>query len=227
MSRRHWIVTLSSCALVGLTLLACSSSEDLQDGDACEEAEECLSKRCVAGACEGSDCKCEGAACRGRSTCREGWLCTRADANVEVLPLCRQQCTGPGTCPADKRCENGICRTGAEPFALEWLNIPRVVPCGARVPCEYKVRPSTGVTVDTYTWTFGKAPPIDTKEPTTSFTYEARGTYSVLVTARSSNGATAELRTTEILCFGGVGSQCDPGGDPCCEGSCGASLLCR
>ena len=227
MSERHWIAG-AVAGVVGLTLLVACSADDLPDGAECEKGIECVSGRCGGGVCEGRDCKCEGSDCRSRSNCQEGWLCTRADAVTDtVLPICRQQCTGVGTCPADKRCENGICRAGVEPFALAWLNIPRAVACGAKVPCEYKVRASETVTIDTYTWSFGDAPPVETKEPTTSFTYETRGTFAVIVKARATTGATAELRATEVLCFGGAGAMCDPGGTPCCEGSCSVALLCR
>jgi hypothetical protein len=229
MSQRHWITSIA-CGLGLALLVACAScsSSDIEDGEACEENGECSSGRCVGGTCEGSDCTCEGSTCRSRSNCREGWLCTRVLAQTDqVLPICRQECTGVGTCGAGKQCDNGICREGGEPFALSWLNIPRARACAARVPCEYKVRPSEGVTVATYTWTFGGAPPVETTEPTASVTYEKSGSYDVLVRARSTSGAFAELRTTDLLCAGGLGTPCDPGGAPCCEGACGASLVCR
>jgi hypothetical protein len=211
--------TAVAAALVALTWLACSSRAE--DGEACDKNADCVSGRCQAGACAGSDCKCEGADCRGRSTCQVGWLCTRGDAVTETaLPQCRRECTGVGSCPSSMRCENGVCRDGAEPFALSWTNIPRAVPCGPKVPCEYKVASTAGVTIDELRWFFGDAPPVETKEPTTKFTYDAAGSYAVLVRATSSAGATSELRTTEVLCVGGLGDACDVNSSLCCEGTC-------
>jgi hypothetical protein len=111
---------------------------------------------------------------------------------------------------------------------ITWLNIPRAVACAPKVPCEYKLKAPEGVTIETYTWTFGMAPPVETKEPMTSFTYQLGGTYDVLVRARATTGAMAELRASEVLCSGGIGDACDPSGAPCCEGACaGASGLCK
>jgi hypothetical protein len=154
-------------------------------------------------------------------------LCTRTDATTfDAIPQCRRHCGGAaGTCPSDKHCDNGICREGPEPFVLSWLNIPRTIACAPKVPCEYKVKAPESVVVDTYTWFFGDAPPVDTKEPTNSNTYPTGGSYNVLVRARATTGAVAELRTTEVLCVGAVGADCDPGGAPCCEGSCSAQLV--
>lgn len=210
---------MAAAALVALTWLACSSRA--ADGESCDKGADCESGECSVGLCAGSDCTCEGADCRGRSTCREGWLCTRSGASTDtVLPKCRQECTGTGTCPSDRHCENGVCREGAEAFTLVWANIPRVVPCAPKVPCEYKVTPSAGVTVDSYAWTFGDAPAVETKEPTTKVTYDAAGSYAVIVRARASSGAIAELRTTELLCVGGLGDSCDVNSTLCCEGTC-------
>lgn len=214
------MVAIVAAPVMALTWLACSSPA--ADGESCGTGPGCASGRCVGGTCEGSDCKCEGPDCRTRSTCNEGWLCTRGDAvsSSEAIPQCRQQCTGPGTCPSGKACENGVCRDGGEAFALSWTNIPRVAPCRPRVPCEYKVAPSAGVTVDTYTWSFGDAPSVETTEPTTKLTYETAGTYPVAVRAKASSGASAALRTTETLCIGGIGDSCDVLATLCCEGTC-------
>ena len=123
-----------------------------------------MSGRCTAGVCDGSDCACEGADCRGRSTCDQGWLCTRVDATTAgAIPQCRQQCGGTfAGCASDKHCDNGIYRAGAQAFALSWLDIPRPRPCGSRVPCEYKVKPSDGIDRGHTTWTFGDAPSVQT-----------------------------------------------------------------
>jgi hypothetical protein len=212
---RMWALPL----VVGLTWLACSSPAG--DGEACDKGTDCSSGRCLDGACAGSDCRCEGPGCHARSSCREGWLCTLGGAVTDTaLPQCRQECAGVGSCPSSKRCENGVCAEGAEPFALSWSNIPRVVPCGARVPCTYKVAASAGVTVESYTWSFGDAPPVETKEPLAEFEYPAAGTYAVLVRAKATSGATSDLRTTETLCVGGLGDGCDVNTSLCCEGAC-------
>lgn len=224
---RSGVVAVSLVALT--SLVTCSSSSSGTDGASCEKANECKSGRCTGGTCEGSDCTCEGADCRGRSSCDEGWLCTRVDATTAgAIPQCRQQCGGTaGACPSDKHCDNGICRAGAEAFSLSWLNIPRARACGSRVPCEYKVKPTDGTTVDTYTWTFGDAPPVQTSEPTTTNTFPTGGTFQVKVEARATTGAVAGLETSEIVCDGVVGGQCDPNGAPCCQGSCGPLLTCK
>jgi hypothetical protein len=220
-----------SFSVVAFTALVTCSSTAAEDGDSCSKGTDCKSAHCSStGTCEGSDCTCQGADCRGQSSCRDGWLCTRTNATTfDAIPQCRLKCgTGAGSCPSDKHCENGICLAGPEPFALSWANIPRNTPCAPKVPCLYQLTPSRTVTVDTYTWSFGAdAGTVDTKEPTYSFTYDTAGTYDVLVHARATTGATAEIGTTEVLCIGGVGASCDPGGAPCCQGSCGATLTCK
>lgn len=216
----RWVKSVAAGAFALGLLVACSSSK-AEDGGSCDKGTDCSSGRCSTGSCEGSDCTCEGADCHARSSCQEGWLCTLSGVvGDEPVPRCRKQCTGPGTCSSDKHCDNGVCKLGPELFSLTWLNIPRTSPCSARVPCEYKVRPSEGVTVDTYTWKFGGAPPVDTHDPTTSFTYSTGGTYDVLVHAHSTTGAVADLRTSEVLCDGAVGAPCDVLGSLCCEGTC-------
>ena len=166
---------------------------------------------------------------RGRSTCDEGWICTRGDGTTDTaIPQCRQQCGGNvGGCPADRHCDNGICRTGASGFTLTWLDIPRSRPCGSRVPCEYKVKPTDGITVDKYTWTFGDAPPVETTDATTTNTYATGGTFGVKVEAHATTGAVADLQTSEVVCDGVLGGACDPSGAPCCEGSCGPQGTCK
>ncbi len=215
--------------IVALTWLVTCSATKAGDGASCDKPADCKSLRCTAGVCEGSDCACQGADCRGRSTCDEGWLCTQVSATTDTaLPQCRQQCGDTfGGCPSDKHCDNGICRTGAEAFSLSWLNIPRSRACGSRVPCEYKVKPTDGITVDKYTWTFGDAPPVDTTDATTSFTYPTGGTFDVKVEAHATTGAVADLTTSEIVCDGVLGGECDPSGAPCCEGTCGPLLTCK
>lgn len=212
--------TAVAAAFAALAWLACSS-QDAEDGEACESSADCKSAKCKNGACQGADCACEGPDCRGRSTCREGWLCTLGGAvTATAIPECRQQCSGVGSCSPDKHCENGVCRDGGEPFGLSWTNIPRPVPCGARVPCVYKVDPSAGVDVETYTWSFGESEPLETKEPTAEYTYPVAGTFSVLVRAKSTSGVISELRTNETLCVGGIEDSCDVLATLCCEGTC-------
>lgn len=216
-------------AIVALTWLVTCSSTQGADGASCAKSAECKSLRCTAGVCEGSDCTCQGTDCRGRSTCDEGWLCTRVAATTDTaLPQCRQQCGSTfGACPSGKHCDNGICRTGAEGFSLTWLNIPRSRACGSRVPCEYKVKPTDGITVDKYTWTFGDAPPVETPDGATTNTYATGGTFDVKVEAHATTGAVADLTTTEIVCDGVLGGACDPSGAPCCEGTCGPQSTCK
>lgn len=216
-------------SIVALSWLACSSS-NLDDGASCEKNAECHSGRCVSGACQGSDCTCEGANCHSRSSCQEGWLCTlgHAEAVDSIIARCRQQCIGASaTCPSNEHCAEGVCSPGPEHFALAWLNIPRSKPCGSRVPCEYKVKPTDGTTVDKYTWTFGNAPSVQTTEPTTTNTYATSGTFDVKVQAHATTGAIADLTTSEVVCDGVLGGACDPNGAPCCEGTCGAQLTCK
>jgi hypothetical protein len=222
---RSGVIAVSVVALTWL--VTCSSPK--ADGASCDKNADCSSGRCTAGACEGADCTCEGADCRGRSSCDEGWLCTRVEATTAgAIPQCRQQCGGsfPG-CPSDKHCDNGICRAGAQAFSLTFLNIPRPRPCGSRVPCEYKVKPTDGTTVDKYTWTFGEAPPVETTDATISNTYPTGGTFDVKVEAHATTGAVADLAGTEVVCDGVLGGVCDPNGAPCCEGSCGPLLTCK
>lgn len=213
-------------ALLAVLLLIVACSSKVGDGATCDKNTDCSSGQCSAGSCDGSDCTCEGADCRSRSSCLDGWLCTRTNADIQAaIPRCRKQCSGDGgSCSSDKHCDNGVCKEGAEPFVLSWLNIPRTTACTPRVPCEYKVRASGSTVVDTYTWTFGAAPPVDTKEPTTSFTYPMGGTYPVLVRARATTGAIAELRTDDVLCQGNVGDTCDSTNAVCCQGSCVANI---
>jgi hypothetical protein len=88
------------------------------------------------------------------------------------------------------------------------------------VPCEYVVRPADGVTVDTYTWKFGAEDPVVTHDPSTFHNYSAAGSYDVVVQAKSTTGATGDLRTTDALCAGALGSSCNVVGPACCDGSC-------
>lgn len=223
-SARYASVSSSALLLLVLLLLLAACSSKVGDGTSCDKNTDCESGRCSGGSCDGSDCTCEGSDCRTRSSCLEGWLCTRGGVTEDIIPRCRLQCTGTSSCPSDRHCDNGVCKTGPEPFALSWLNIPRTTACSARVPCEYKVKPSADTTVDTYTWSFGSAPAVDTKEPTTTFTYPTRGTYPVKVKARSTTGAIAELSTNEVLCQGAVGDVCDTSTTLCCQGTCIADL---
>jgi PKD domain len=202
--------------------VACSSKAD--DGGSCEKGAECSSGVCFAGACEGSDCTCDTSDCRTRSSCQAGWLCTRGDVTSDVITRCRKECKDSSECTSDKHCDNGICKAGAQTFSLTWLNIPRTSPCGAHVPCEYKAAASAGVNVSTYAWTFGGVAAPATHDPTTSFTYDKGGSYEAVVTATSDKGATAVLRTTEVLCEGGVGAPCDTSSTLCCQGTCIADL---
>lgn len=215
-------------ATLAITVLVrCSSPAE--DGGSCSTNGDCTSSRCASGACEGSDCQCQGADCRGQSSCLAGWLCTRGDALTggEVIPQCRQQCGGPGSCPSGKACVNGVCRTGAEPFSIAWTVFPRTVACASKLPCKYAVKVADGTAIETFSWKFGDAPPVDTKDPMTEFTYAKTGTYLVSVRAKATTGATADLTANEILCDGVRGSGCDPNGAPCCEGGCNAQSLCQ
>lgn len=223
---RSGVVAVS---LVALTWLVTCSSSSAADGASCGKGSDCSSGSCVAGACLGKDCTCEGSDCRSRGSCDEGWLCTRGSTGDSFpVPRCRQQCGGAfPACSAAEHCVDGVCRPGASPFSLAFTNIPRPRPCGSRVPCEYKVKPTEGTTVDQYTWAFGDAPPVTTTEPTTSFTYPRGGTFVVRVGAHATTGAEAHAETTESVCDGVMGSQCDPNGAPCCQGSCSAQLTCR
>ena len=216
-------------SIVALTWLVTCSSSSAADGASCSKGSECKSGSCGDGLCLGSDCTCQGSDCRGRSSCDDGWLCTLAvDPTTDgPTPRCRQQCTGTTGCPTSQHCDQAICRRGPTAFVLTWLDIPRTRACGSRVPCEYKVRPSEGVTVDTYTWTFGGAPAVVTTEPTTSTTWPKAGSFGVNVEAHATTGATASVATTEIICDGAIGSACDPNESACCEGSCNAQGVCR
>lgn len=218
---------LFSIAGLGLLLLSTRCSSEKPDGEECEEDGECTSTKCRNKTCEGADCACEGADCRGRSSCQAGWLCVRpSSSKEELIPTCRKECTGAGTCQAGKHCENGLCRDGGEPFALEWVSFPRKSSCSPRVACKYQVKPPATVTVVKYTWTFGTAPPVDTTVPETAFTYPVQGTFKVSVEATSSDGATATQTANEILCVA-QGGTCDVGGAPCCAGQCSIKNECQ
>jgi hypothetical protein len=223
---RSGVVAVS---IVALTWLVTCSSSPAADGGSCGKGTDCVSGRCSVGVCDGSDCTCDGVDCRGRAACDAGWLCTRVDATTDgAIPRCRKQCGDTfGGCPSDKHCDNGICRSGPQAFSLTWLDIPRAKACSSRIPCEYKVKPTDGTTVDKYTWTFGAAPPVETTEPTTTNTYPTGGMFDVKVEAHATTGAVADLMTTENVCDGVSGSACDPNGAPCCEGSCNAQLTCK
>ena len=83
MLARHWSRSgLVAVSIVALTWLVTCSSQ-AADGASCDKGADCKSGRCTAGACEGADCACQGADCRGRSTCDEGWLCTRVEVTTD------------------------------------------------------------------------------------------------------------------------------------------------
>jgi hypothetical protein len=135
MAKATWVRSVGAGVLALGLLVACSSKA--QDGASCDKASDCSSGTCTAGACEGADCSCETADCRSRSSCQDGWLCTRGDVASDVITRCRKECKDSSSCPSDKHCDTGVCRAGPEPFALSWLNIPRTSPCAAKVPCEF------------------------------------------------------------------------------------------
>lgn len=199
-------------------LLSTRCASEKPDGEECEEDGDCTSTKCRNGTCEGADCACEGPDCRGQSSCQAGWLCARPSSAIEeVIPICRKQCTGRGTCQPGKHCENGLCRDGGEPFALEWVSLPRKTPCSARVPCKYEVKPPTAVTVAKYVWSFGGVT-SETTTPDTTYAYPSSGTFQVKVEATSTENATASLTATEVLCVP-QNADCDRSGVACCAGT--------
>lgn len=216
---------VSGLAALSLTLLVMCSSTPAADGGSCEADDECESGRCVAGACGGSDCKCEGPVCRGRSSCREGWICSRGNNIEQPFPACRQECSATVACPAANRCDDGVCVAGAAPFSLAWINIPRTRPCSSMVPCDYRLQ-TPAVPVTKFTWFFGSTK-VETTAPEASFTYPKDGTYDVSVRADGPNGAIGELRYTEVLCVGAPGAPCSTNGAPCCGGVCNVMGVCK
>jgi hypothetical protein len=222
-----WSRSVAIGAGVAGLILACNAAP-AADGASCTKDLDCGSGRCSADRCDGTDCTCDSPDCHSRSSCLAGWLCTRGDAiSLEAAPRCRLECTTSAGCPSNKHCDNGVCKTGPAPFVLSWGSFPRTPACAAKVPCAYKVSVSAGTTVTTFTWTFGAAPPVVTKDPSTTFTYDVPGTYTVHVQAQASTGAVATLDETEILCVGGPGTVCDPQGAPCCGGMCSGFGLCE
>ena len=223
----HWKTSGSVAFFVLALVVACSKAKS---GETCKHDNDCESGTCALnGRCAPGDCSCAGAACGNvRASCDEGSVCVAGTLPFEVgYNHCRQLCTPQKSCPADQHCSGGVCAGGAEAFSLTWESFPRAVKCAVGVPCQYKVRVPAGVTVTTFTWTFGTAAPVDTKEPMTAFTYKVTGSYQVRVHAVATNGAPADLAETEVLCDGGAGAACDPTGAPCCEGSCNAKSVCQ
>lgn len=218
MARTLEVSFVRTAAFLLPLVVACSSTK-LADGDSCEKNSECSSGQCLAGSCGGSECMCETSACRSQASCQPGWLCVHGTGST-VVPHCLKQCGNGISCSDGYHCDTGVCKPGPEPFSLSWTNLPRAKPCAANLTCVYDVKPSAGVIVDRYTWAFGTAPTVETKEPSASYKFATRGSYDVTVRATASNGATAELTTSEVVCGGVVGDACDPVQTVCCEGSC-------
>lgn len=225
--RSRWWARLSCVGSVVFVVMAAACGGAETDGAPCDDDSGCESEKCVGGACQGRQCTCQGADCRSRSDCLEGWLCTRGASvsDASLFPRCRKQCSGPGQCVSSEHCDDGICTDGPEPFSMVWESFPRKVGCSPNFPCEYKVRVTSPVTVESFRWTFGGAAPVETTVPQTTFEYTEYGTYAVTVVARASTGATAELKETETLCLL-QGASCDPAGVKCCFGACPISGVC-
>jgi len=216
--------TTSVAALAGAAFLALASCGKTSDGEACEANDECESGVCsIRGKCGTGECACTGAECGTvRSSCDEGRLCYRSDDPLlRDYTECRLACGADKPCPSGQRCDGRICLEGAESFAITWVTFPRARPCGARVPCAYEVKPSAGIEVDRYVWSFGK----ETKEPKTTHEWQAVGSYEVSVTAYARTGATARVSGVETLCLP-QGAECDRAGAPCCSGTCSINRLC-
>lgn len=208
-------------------VVACSNAAGAEP---CKDDGDCESGSCALnGLCAPGECECNGSDCgKVRSSCAEGSVCVKGSAVFELgYHRCFATCDATKACSASTRCSEGICRDAPKTFALAWVNIPRPRACTSRLPCEYRARPSEGVQVETYTWRVGAAPPVETKEPAHTVTYETGGTYEVVLRARAADGATAELRANEVLCDGSVGQACNPDGPACCDGTCGLTKICR
>lgn len=205
--------TIAALALSLVVVAACGKSAD---GEPCQTKDDCESGVCsIGGKCGTGECACTGAECNTiRSSCADGQVCFRGTKPEERdYTTCRNTCSASKACPSDQHCEVGICQPGPEAFGLTWVSFPRTRPCAARVPCKYEVKPSAGVTVSEYAWSFG----AKTTTPTTEFTWDKEGSYDVSVTATATTGATARVSATEILCIA-QGNACDPTGAPCCSG---------
>src|SRR5690242_12412454 len=103
MVKAEWVRSVAVGAFALGLLFACSSKAE--DGASCDKASDCTSGTCTSGACEGADCTCDTADCRTKSSCQDGWLCTRGDAASDIITRCRKECTTTANCPAAKHCE--------------------------------------------------------------------------------------------------------------------------
>jgi len=211
-------------ALLLATVVACGASDA---GETCEEDGDCASGKCaLLGRCAPGECTCTGAECGTvQGGCDDGRVCVAGLPPLEVgYNRCRRRCD-PATanaCGQGEKCQSGLCVAGAEPFLLAWRSFPRTTPCQSRALCTYRVEALGGVEVETYTWTFGNAPPTDTTTPDTGFTYVNPGTFPVTVKALAKSGAEASLQASEVVCIPS-GSGCAPTGPACCAGTCDLS----
>jgi hypothetical protein len=229
-SHRSWSKVpgfIGATVLALLLVAACSGKAG--SGESCVKDSDCDSDKCALNQlCAPGDCECTGADCgKVQSSCDEGSVCVAGQPPFEIgYNHCRHTCTVDTDCPSDQHCDTGLCAAGGPPFELTWVNIPRAKACEARVPCPYEVRPADGITVASYSWTFGTSAPVVTTDPTTSFTYPATGVFAVAVVATATNGGTGRLSTSETLCSGGIGSPCTAD-VPCCSGTCNGAAICE
>jgi hypothetical protein len=217
---RVWGFSLAALA----ALIVCGACGKNPGGETCKANSDCESGTCsLINRCAPGECECSGTECGTvRSSCAEGQVCVAGKPPLEVgYNRCRTSCSATKPCGAGTTCELGLCLP-ADTFALSWENIPRSAPCSAKIPCEFRLKTPSGVTVTTYAWTFGGAGngPAETTDPVGSFTYDLPGTYDVRVTARTASGGTGTLTTTEVLCDGSIGDACDVNTSACCQGSC-------
>lgn len=211
----RFALLLVLCGLAGAASFLACSGDPAADGASCDDDDGCKSGTCVDGACAGRACAC--ASCPNE--CDEGWKCSLRGA-VSGLS-CTRTCTTSSECPAGTHCSEGLCAAGKE-ITLSWTKKPGDTTCSLGQRCQYEVGatgPGAG-DIASFTWTFGDAG-LPGSDAAIEYAFPTPGTFDVVVSPALKNGRNgARLTGREHVCISDPDTECTPGSNDCCGGSC-------
>ncbi len=232
--RASWPVVV--CLALGLLAPGCLFDEEVADGGACVEAEDCKSKGCVDGVCVGSRCE----STEDHDACEPGWRCTYippsvlddigaaiggvfgGDGEADGHHACRPTC---GHCPATYHCgrrTDGLCDYGA-PSPEVTLAEPQ------EVVREQPVRLSGSVWLERgevirYVWRLssyesGATEEHETLSASLDHVFAEGGTHHVELVAHTDAGGQGSAAIT-VYAMGTVGDDCHT------DHHCASTLTC-
>lgn len=219
----RFALLLVAAGLAGSAAFLACSSDPAADGASCEDDDGCKSGTCVDGACAGRACACPSCA----NECDDGWTCSLR-GSVPGLS-CTKKCTTSSECPAGTHCSDGVCAAGKE-ISLTWVKKPGDAVCPLGLRCQYEVSAAGAGTGDiaSYDWTFGDAGAAPGAGAAAEFAYPTAGLYDVTVSPALKNGRRGpSLQARERVCIDDPDTDCTPGTNDCCGGTCTAARRCR